>query len=98
MSRLELVRSDMGDGGWSMHVVGDEDDTPVLDGPSQWSEDEGWLRPDADDYDVAEQLVAAGWLAGATIEDDDTIHYRGRVYESSEQLQHALVSESEVAS
>lgn len=56
---LVLVRSDTGDGGWSLHLRGDADDSdPVAYGPADWvaeTEDEygHWSRPDDRDYDDA---------------------------------------------
>lgn len=64
---LELVRSDMGDGGWSLHAHRtdvDESDDPVAAWPmvacgeAAWVETDGdwigdWSRPNEDDYAVA---------------------------------------------
>ena len=63
MSAYYLVRSDTGDGGWSLHIIGTEDEdgiAPVLiSGPSEWSEQhDGWLRPDQRDFDLADAIVA----------------------------------------
>ena len=53
---LVLVRSDTGDGGWSLHPAGSTDeqiasgDAPVLvSGTAQWV-DGDWDRPNAQDY------------------------------------------------
>lgn len=53
---LVLVRSDTGDGGWSLHPAGSTDeqiasgDAPYLvSGPAQWV-DGDWDRPNAQDY------------------------------------------------
>jgi hypothetical protein len=59
---LELVRSDTGDGGWSLHAPELEDEdgwSPVLvSGPAEWVPvndwDTGWSRPNQGDYDAAE--------------------------------------------
>ncbi len=59
---LELVRSDTGDGGWSLHNPADENEdgySPVLlSGPAEWigTEDDynEWNRPTQADYDLAE--------------------------------------------
>lgn len=52
---IELARSDLGDGGWSLHLG---DDPRVLaSGESDWDERVGWLRPDGADYQAA--LAAA---------------------------------------
>lgn len=59
LERLELVRSDLGDGGWSIHVRRtdvDERTDPqrawpiVLDDEAEPAEDGGWTRPDAEDW------------------------------------------------
>lgn len=62
---LELVRSDCGDGGWSLHDPAAEDEdgvSPVLlSGEAEWVEhddqsewaDDGWNRPNQADYDAA---------------------------------------------
>ncbi len=56
---LVLVRSDLGDGGWSLHRPGatDEDiaigeSPPLLSGTAVRVGD-GWSRPDSTDYGVA---------------------------------------------
>lgn len=59
-TKLEMVRSDMGDGGWSLHRPGEME--PVLSGPSEANEDGEWLRPNADDYALAERRAAADEL------------------------------------
>ena len=53
---LVLVRSDQGDGGWSLHPAGSTDeqiaqgDAPYLvSGTAQWVDGE-WDRPNAEDY------------------------------------------------
>ena len=62
---LRLVRSDAGDGGWSLHLDATDHaiaagDAPALtSGPSDWDSDTGeWVRPDAGDYAAA--LAKAG--------------------------------------
>ena len=60
---LVLVRSDSGDGGWSLHPAGSTDDqiasgdAPYLaSGPARWDDDEGdWDRPNASDYAAAHE-------------------------------------------
>ncbi len=62
-SDLVLVRSDTGDGGWSLHPAGSTDEQIAsgdalcwLSGPAQWDEEEGdWDRPNAHDYEEAER-------------------------------------------
>ena len=55
---LVLVRSDQGDGGWSLHPAGSTDEqirdgNVLVSGPAQWDDDEGdWDRPNAQDYEV----------------------------------------------
>ena len=69
-SDLVLVRSDTGDGGWSLHTRAQIeeaerlDDVPemILSGPSAWtSETEDarghWSRPDNADYDEALSIL-----------------------------------------
>ena len=50
---LELLRSDLGDGGWSLH---DGDGPPIIDGPATWVEGDGWDRPNQADYDACDLL------------------------------------------
>lgn len=61
-AELEVVRSDQGDGGWSIHV--EDDDDPgnwVLCGPSEWDERYGdWIRPTEADLDHARDLIREG--------------------------------------
>ena len=52
-----LCRSDTGDGGWSLHAPGSTDEQiaegdapPFVSGPSDWQAEDGWTRPNADDY------------------------------------------------
>ena len=54
-----LVRSDLGDGGWSLHAPGATDDAiatgaapALVTGPATW-QDGAWSRPDARDYAAA---------------------------------------------
>lgn len=55
---LELLRSDQGDGGWSLHIVGDEsEDDLVVSGPSSPKRDGGWHRPNEKDWQVAVALA-----------------------------------------
>jgi len=53
-AQLELVRSDHGDGGWSLEVG----DRIVLAGPSDRDACGEWTRPDAEDYAEADRLIA----------------------------------------
>jgi hypothetical protein len=54
---LQLVRSDTGDGGWSLHGQHDApDDSPLLSGEAERIEGE-WSRPNQDDYDIAEKRL-----------------------------------------
>lgn len=50
---FELCRSDTGDGGWSLHIPGDE--SVIISGPSTLVDGE-WDRPNAEDYDKAISL------------------------------------------
>lgn len=65
---LELVRSDTGDGGWSLHApeLDDEDgQSPVLvSGEAEWDETANhgygdWNRPNQGDYDEAQKAREA---------------------------------------
>jgi hypothetical protein len=69
LGRLELVRSDMGDGGWSIHVRRtdvDEATDPIgawpivlSDGDGAWDETEReWARPNAGDWAEARRRAA----------------------------------------
>jgi hypothetical protein len=57
MGTLVLCRSDMGDGGWSLHAPGSTDEQiasgdapPLVSGDSEKDDDGKWVRPNADDY------------------------------------------------
>lgn len=63
---LELIRSDFGDGGWSLHaqredlldnpLCGSQDCYPLLvSGPSSVGSDGEWLRPNKSDYAAAQK-------------------------------------------
>jgi hypothetical protein len=63
---LYVLRSDTGDGGWSLHSAGQiamaeiEGDSPnmLLSGPAQWdSATGGWNRPNAADIEHAVALI-----------------------------------------
>lgn len=64
---LVLCRSDMGDGGWSLHAPGATDEQiaegealPLLDGPAEWDDAVGdWDRPNDADYAAAIKRLAA---------------------------------------
>lgn len=70
---LELVRSDRGDGGWSIHVRRpdvDEEEDPidawplVTSGESEALDDGTWARPTEDDWVAARERAAdlvTGW-------------------------------------
>jgi hypothetical protein len=70
---FELVRSDAGDGGWSLHAPELEDEdgwSPVLvSGPAEWDcppDDYGdWNRPNQADYDAAYARLAPRRAAAA---------------------------------
>lgn len=66
---FELNRSDLGDGGWSLHLPGQE--TWILSGPGSMGPDGSWARPDERDYLLAAYLVAAGEQRGVDAEDID---------------------------
>jgi hypothetical protein len=62
---LELVRSDTGDGGWSLHAPELEDEdgySPVLlSDDAEWDDAAehgygGWNRPNQADYDAAQAI------------------------------------------
>lgn len=60
---FEVIRSDQGDGGWSIHWKHDEEDedglTPVLvSGPADWLSSGEWNRPNKEDFaDAIDALV-----------------------------------------
>jgi len=65
---LELIRSDRGCGGWSLHARRtdiDEHEDPVaaypllLSGESEAYPDGDWVRPTEADYDEAQRAAAA---------------------------------------
>jgi hypothetical protein len=66
MGELVLVRSDTGDGGWSLHAhtptpgsdigVSGFDPNPILTGPAELVDDE-WNKPNAEDYREAMRLI-----------------------------------------
>lgn len=64
--KIEMVRSDMGDGGWSLHPAGycDEDyadgHVPLLaSGEATRDHETGdWDRPNSEDYAAAEEALA----------------------------------------
>ena len=64
MTTFELIRSDTGDGGWSLHHkdMEDEDGVPtcvLVSGPSDLDATmDEWSRPDDDDYSAAEREYA----------------------------------------
>jgi hypothetical protein len=62
---FEILRSDLGDGGWSLHYQGEDDES--ASGESEKGEDGEWERPNADDYaDAIEAYLANGtWLEPA---------------------------------
>jgi hypothetical protein len=62
---LVLVRSDAGDGGWSLHAPGATDeqiaegDAPaLLTGEADMDDDGEWTAPTADDYAAALMILA----------------------------------------
>lgn len=64
--RLVLCRSDMGDGGWSLHAPGSSDEAIadgepdadyLVSGPAEWTGAD-WSRPTQTDYDAAWQVYA----------------------------------------
>lgn len=64
MDKFILVRSDMGDGGWSLHAPGATDEdiatgdaAPLVTGVSRKRAGE-WLRPNARDYADAATVFA----------------------------------------
>lgn len=61
---FELVRSDYGNGGWSLHAEDDEDSPVLASGTSQVDEHGKWMRPDDSDYSAA-HIVAVVYRAFA---------------------------------
>lgn len=65
MTSMILIRSDGGDGGWSLHPAGYPDEqyadgtVPTLaEGEAEWV-DGGWNRPTEADWAAAERKAAA---------------------------------------
>lgn len=67
---LVLVRSDAGDGGWSLHApwatdeqIADGSEPPLMSGPADWVESRGseveWNRPNSLDYQQAMNVLSA---------------------------------------
>ena len=66
---LEMIRSDEGDGGWSLHDPANEDDEGMpkrilLSGPAAWRDELAygcgdWDAPTQEHYDEAERLRLA---------------------------------------
>jgi hypothetical protein len=58
--KIYCIRSDQGDGGWSLHLAGTEDEDGIpptlLSGPANLINDE-WDRPNADDYAAAKKAA-----------------------------------------
>jgi hypothetical protein len=61
---LILVRSDTGDGGWSLHTkeqieMAEPDEAPcsLISGPSQMGADGEWARPNISDYAQALRIA-----------------------------------------
>jgi hypothetical protein len=55
--KLILVRSDAGDGGWSLHApwatadqIASGDESPLQSGTADYTSDGEWARPDRFDY------------------------------------------------
>lgn len=66
ISLMETVRSDLGDGGWSIHVLRtdlDQDDERawpiVASGTAELADDGGWTRPNEDDWSAARKTALA---------------------------------------
>ena len=57
-TEITLCRSDMGDGGWSLHA-GDSDDAPILCSGESDRDADGrcWVRPDVADYREATRAL-----------------------------------------
>jgi esterase/lipase len=51
-SDIELLRSDLGDGGWSLHAPESEGWALLASGEAERTPN-GWSRPNAQDYAVA---------------------------------------------
>lgn len=59
--RIELVRSDLGDGGWSLHAhrtdTSDDEAWPILLTGRSPAVDGEWVRPDEADWTHADEAV-----------------------------------------
>ena len=74
--KIEMVRSDMGDGGWSLHGVKKNSDPSDLDsypllvsGPSSMRKGE-WVRPSPADYRRAQSVARRYARERYDLEDD----------------------------
>lgn len=81
---MDLVRSDNGDGGWSLHPDGE--DSLVLSGPSECDGDGDWLRPNGADYALAERLHDAGIQGAAREAEGGPIAHKGALYPTASAL------------
>jgi hypothetical protein len=64
--QLILVRSDAGDGGWSLHApwatadqIANGDEPPLQSGTADYTSDGEWARPDRFDYARAMNVLSA---------------------------------------
>jgi hypothetical protein len=64
--QLILVRSDAGDGGWSLHApwatadqIANGDEPPLQSGTADYKSDGEWARPDRFDYTRAMNVLSA---------------------------------------
>jgi len=65
LPKFVLCRSDLGDGGWSLHEpdatdedIAEGDDTALVTGTAEWDEDaQQWDRPNMDDYQKAARIL-----------------------------------------
>jgi hypothetical protein len=64
--KLLLVRSDQGDGGWSLHApwatanqIASGDEPPLPSGTADYTSDGEWARPDRFDYARAMNVLSA---------------------------------------
>ncbi len=75
MTRLILVRSDAGDGRWSLYVpdatnrqIASGEAPPLASGPAEWDADaDEWNRPNAADYVAALAALAESAQAASVM-------------------------------
>ena len=74
---LEVCRSDMGDGGWSLHAVDSgfvSEDEVLLSGPAEWDDYGGvWDRPNEVDWHIAENELKKRMADEIDMNDVETV-------------------------